>query len=170
MSGILKYKDFYGSIELSYEDKILHGKIECINDLVTYEAETINDLEAAFREAVDDYLDTCKSLGKKPEKPMSGTFNIRIGSELHQKAYLAATENGMKLNEFIKQAVSEKLSAKKKFIIILNRLRQYREVDLLLHIENSQILYGPHKTKGEYNIDHKENILRWIRCNFITIC
>lgn len=44
---------------------------------------------------------------------MSGTFNIRIGSELHQKAYLAATENGMKLNEFIKQAVSEKLSAKK---------------------------------------------------------
>lgn len=64
MSGILKYKDFYGSIELSYEDKILHGKIECINDLVTYEAETINDLEAAFREAVDDYLDTCKSLGK----------------------------------------------------------------------------------------------------------
>ncbi|ENL8725981.1 type II toxin-antitoxin system HicB family antitoxin [Citrobacter amalonaticus] len=113
MSGILKYKDFYGSIELSYEDKILHGKIECINDLVTYEAETINDLEAAFREAVDDYLDTCKSLGKKPEKPMSGTFNIRIGSELHQKAYLAATENGMKLNEFIKQAVSEKLSAKK---------------------------------------------------------
>lgn len=49
MSGILKYKDFCGSIDLSYEDKILHGKIECINDLVTYEAETIPALEVAER-------------------------------------------------------------------------------------------------------------------------
>ncbi|ALA01218.1 MULTISPECIES: type II toxin-antitoxin system HicB family antitoxin [Enterobacter] len=113
MSGILKYKDFCGSIDLSYEDKILHGKIECINDLVTYEAETIPALEVAFREAVDDYIETCEAIGKIPEKPMSGTFNIRIGSELHQKAYLASIEQGIKLNEFVKQAVAEKLSTKR---------------------------------------------------------
>ena len=44
---------------------------------------------------------------------MSGTFNIRIGSDLHQKAYLAAIEQGVKLYEFVKQAVAEKLSTKK---------------------------------------------------------
>lgn len=85
MNKMLNYKGYFGSIEVSIEDGILHGKIQCINDIVTYEAETPNELKSAFEEAVTDYLETCKELGKSPDKPMSGSFNIRIGSELHKK-------------------------------------------------------------------------------------
>ncbi|XTD39774.1 type II toxin-antitoxin system HicB family antitoxin [Citrobacter murliniae] len=81
MSNMLKYKGYFGSVEFSLEDRVLHGKIQCVNDLVTYEAENLDGLQLAFEEAVDDYLDTCKALNKEPEKPMSGTFNVRIGSE-----------------------------------------------------------------------------------------
>ncbi|EOG5422578.1 type II toxin-antitoxin system HicB family antitoxin [Cronobacter sakazakii] len=113
MSNMLKFKGYFGSIEFSLEDKVLHGKIQCVNDLVTYEAETIDGLQMAFEEAVDDYLETCKALNKDPEKPMSGTFNVRIGPELHKKVYLAACADGKSLNDFVKTAIEEKVADKK---------------------------------------------------------
>lgn len=109
MSNILKYKGFYGSVSHSIEDEVVHGKIECINNLVTYEAKTITELKVAFEEAVEDYLETCEMIGKEPEKTMSGSFNIRIGSSLHKKAYLKAKSLNLSLNEFVKSAVEEKL-------------------------------------------------------------
>lgn len=113
MSKLLKYKGFSGSVTCSIEDGVIHGKIECINDLVTYEAESMPEIEAAFQEAVEDYLETCEMLGKSPDKPMSGTFNIRIGSELHKKAHLESKEQDISLNDFIKVAIEEKISQKK---------------------------------------------------------
>ncbi len=115
MSNMLKYKGYFGSVEFSIEDGVLHGKIQCVNDLVTYEAETLAGLQEAFEEAVDDYLETCKILNKDPEKPMSGTFNVRIGSELHKKVYLAACADGKSLNDYIKTAIEEKVVGKKEF-------------------------------------------------------
>ncbi|MBS4721178.1 type II toxin-antitoxin system HicB family antitoxin [Aeromonas caviae] len=106
---LMKYKGFYGSIEFSLEDRVLFGKIECIADLITYEANTIDELNAAFNEAVDDYIETCAEIGKVPNKTLSGTLNIRIGPELHKKSYLLATNNGQSINDFIKNAVEEKI-------------------------------------------------------------
>lgn len=84
-----KYKGFIGSIRPSVENDCLYGKIEFINDLITYEAETVPEFKKAFETAVDDYLETCKSLGKTPEKPFKGSFNLRIGPELHRKLELS---------------------------------------------------------------------------------
>jgi len=69
MNKLMIYKYFSGSAEISLEDSVLHGKIQDIDDLVTYEATTISELENAFHEAVDDYLATCKAIGKVPNKP-----------------------------------------------------------------------------------------------------
>ena len=102
---LMKYKGFFGSAEFSFEDMVLFGKIECINDLVTYESVDINGLEAAFHEAVDDYIQTCKELGKEAEKPFSGTFNIRIGADAHKKAYIKSLDEGISLNELIKKSI-----------------------------------------------------------------
>lgn len=121
MSKLLKYKGYYGSIETSMEDMVIHGKIECISDLVTYEANTLQELQSAFEEAVDDYLETCAVVGKSPDKTMSGTFNIRIGEELHKSAYLQAKKEGLTLNDFIKRSVEEKLSTKNEIHIHLDR-------------------------------------------------
>lgn len=115
MSNMLSYKGYFGSIEVSVEDNVLHGKIQCVNDIVTYEAETPSELKVAFEEAVDDYLDTCKQLGKSPDKPMSGTFNVRIGPDLHKKAFLAAVADKTTLNDFVRKAIEEKTSGKKEF-------------------------------------------------------
>lgn len=101
----LAYKDYAGSVEVSIEDECLHGRILFIDDVVTYEGQTIPEIQAAFEAAVDRYLAHCLRTGKPANKPYSGTFNIRIGPELHGKAAKLASRKGVKLNEFVRQAV-----------------------------------------------------------------
>lgn len=100
-----KYKNYDGSIEASIEDNCLHGKILFITDLVTYEALTIEDLRREFENAVDDYLKTCKEEGIEAKRPFKGSFNVRIGKELHEKAAQKAASIGKTLNEYIKEIV-----------------------------------------------------------------
>lgn len=51
----LEYRGYLGSVEYSVEDQCYHGKIYDIEDLVSYEGNTIEELMADFRNAVDDY-------------------------------------------------------------------------------------------------------------------
>lgn len=106
---ILRYKDFLGSIEVDPEDKLLHGKLLYINDLVTYEASTVIELEHEFQNSVNEYLDTCSALNRAPLKPFSGSLNVRIGKELHKEAALHAAMQGISINEFIKVAVQHEI-------------------------------------------------------------
>lgn len=64
MNDTIKYKDFIGSVNFSEEDGVFYGKIGGINDLVSYEANSIDLLKSAFEEAVEDYLDICIEVGK----------------------------------------------------------------------------------------------------------
>lgn len=105
MSNVLEYNGYTGSIEASIEDRCLFGKILFISDLVTYEAETVTDLEAEFIAAVDDYLLTCKEAGTEPQRPFKGSFNVRISPELHRKAAIEATKENISLNELTSKAI-----------------------------------------------------------------
>ena len=60
------YKDFIATIHYSTIDEVFFGKIEGINDLVTFEGENVKDLKKAFEEALDDYIELCKEVGKEP--------------------------------------------------------------------------------------------------------
>jgi predicted HicB family RNase H-like nuclease len=105
MAKLLEYKGYYGSIEASPEDGCLFGKLEFINALLNYEAETVPALAAAFREAVDDYLADCARRGREPELPCKGSFNVRVGHDAHLRAAVAAKERGLSLNDFTRQAI-----------------------------------------------------------------
>jgi len=69
MSNLLEYKGCQGSVEVSLEDGILHGKILRITDLVTFEAQTPEGLRRAFKQQVDEYLIFCEEEGVAPDKP-----------------------------------------------------------------------------------------------------
>lgn len=106
---VMNHRGYQGSIAISLEDNVIFGSILNINDLVTYEAETPEGLKAAFIEAVEDYLEFCKKKGVSPDKPVSGSFNVRIGQELHKKAVQFATKKDIALNELVKSAVASYL-------------------------------------------------------------
>lgn len=109
MNKTIQYKNYHGSVEVSIEDNLVYGKILFIDDLVTYQSDKLNGILDAFKEAVDDYIETCNSIDREPQKSFSGSFNVRIGHVLHRKAVIAAHECGMTLNELIKDAISKYL-------------------------------------------------------------
>lgn len=107
MENIMKYKSFMGSVNYSDTDEVFHGKLEFITDLVTFEGTTVKELRAAFEEAVADYIETCKEIGKEPQKPFKGVFNVRVKPELHQKAAQVAIEKGVALNQIVAEALQQ---------------------------------------------------------------
>lgn len=107
MNNQLKHNGYIGSIEASLEDNCLFGKVLFIKALVSYEGKTVAELDKAFREAVDDYLATCQTLGHAPEKPCKGSFNVRVGHDLHLAAALEATRKNVTLNDLTRQALNE---------------------------------------------------------------
>lgn len=86
MKNTLNYKGYSGTVEFSADDEILYGKIIGIRDVVTFEADTVAKLKKAFKEAVNDYIETCQRLGKEADKEYKGSFNVRIKPRIHRLA------------------------------------------------------------------------------------
>lgn len=111
MKNVFEYKGYLGSAEIDTEGMALVGKLLFIRDVVAYSADSLQGLDAAFREAVDDYLSTCEQLGEEPDTPCKGTFNVRIGPELHRQVALVARAKGLGLNEFVVHALASAVDA-----------------------------------------------------------
>lgn len=102
---ILKYKDYEGTAEVDMARRVCRGKILFIDDLVTYEAASPAELQTEFDAAVDDYIDTCTTLGREPQKPLRGQFNVRIPPALHKAAALRALADNVSLNDVAVRAL-----------------------------------------------------------------
>ena len=111
MRSTMEYRGYVGSVEFSEEDCVLFGKVLGIRSLISYEGETAKDLLEDFHGAVDDYLATCEKEGVEPEVAYKGSFNVRIGSELHRRAAVYALTHSQSMNSFIEEAVREKLNS-----------------------------------------------------------
>ena len=108
--GYLKYKGYTGSVEYSEDDKCLFGKVQGMaKDNITYEGATVEELIADFQGAVDDYLALCEEKGIQPRKPYTGVLNVRLTPEIHSGAAMAASQAGITINAFIKNAVAKAL-------------------------------------------------------------
>jgi predicted HicB family RNase H-like nuclease len=110
MKNTLTYKEFIGTVSFSAEDRIFYGKIEGIDDLVTFEGSTVEELDSAFRYMVNQHIADCEKEGKPAEKSYKGVFNVRISPGLHKKASHAAIKKGITLNQMIKQALEKELN------------------------------------------------------------
>ena len=105
MKNNFEYKGYYTKIEFDADAMLLHGKIEGISDLVTFESQDASQIENEFHAAVDDYLAFCEEVGKRPEKEYRGLFNVRIQPELHKRIAAEAMKRDMTMNAFVEQAI-----------------------------------------------------------------
>lgn len=140
-NNILEYKGYHTKVEFDSEECVLRGKIEGINDLVNFECEDIKRVEKEFHEAVDDYLEFCKEVGKEPDKEYKGTFNVRINPELHKRLANMAMKNGDTLNTTVEKAIQEYVSEERK-------TEKYLQNTI-------KILAETLKTESKYEYDNK---------------
>jgi predicted HicB family RNase H-like nuclease len=109
VKDVLRHGDFIGSVHFSAEDDCFYGKLEGVDDLVTFEGRDVGELKRSFREAVDDYVDLCRRAGKPLFKSYGGTFNIRMPAELHRKAARRSALLGISLNQLVQRAVEKEV-------------------------------------------------------------
>lgn len=105
MTNVMTYKGYQARIEYDDDDGIMFGKIAGITDSVSFHGESVAELKAAFREAVDDYVETCAKVGKEPQKSFSGKMMLRVPPEVHRSAALAAELAGVSLNQWGEDAL-----------------------------------------------------------------
>ncbi len=110
MKNVVKYKQFVGTVNFSAEDEVFYGKIEGINDLVTFEGSSVQELKESFEEGVEDYLTLCEENGKEVFRSFKGSFNVRIDPALHSKAYELALLQGLSLNQFVQKAIEDRIA------------------------------------------------------------
>jgi len=80
---MLSYKGYSGHVIYDDEAKIFHGEVLDTKDVITFQGQSVAEIEKAFRESVDDYLEFCEERKEKPDKPFSGKFVIRMSPGLH---------------------------------------------------------------------------------------
>ena len=88
------YKGYTGHVEYDDEAGIFHGEVLDLRDVITFQGKSVEEIEQAFRDSVDDYLEFCEQRGEKPTKPFSGRLMLRLSPALHRKVYVSALREG----------------------------------------------------------------------------
>lgn len=114
MSNYLEHKGYFGTVEYSAEDRLFFGKVQFVDSLLAYDGASVDEIETAFKEAVNSYLTFCNETGRTPEKAFNGTFNVRVGSDLHKKAVKKAFSQNMNLNEYVMKTLAQDVAGERR--------------------------------------------------------
>ena len=103
----MTYNGYSARVEFDAADRIFVGHIAGIRDIVGFHGASVDELEVAFREAVDDYLEACKKLKQPPNRPFSGRVMLRLPPDVHARASAAAEIKGMSFNQWAAKALEQ---------------------------------------------------------------
>ena len=114
----MNYRGYTATVEFDADDRVFHGRVNDISDVVTFEGSSVDELEAAFHNSVDQYVAFCEEQGRAPQRPYSGRFLVRVPAELHRRIAEAAARSGESMNAWVQHALELQLaqerSSKKK--------------------------------------------------------
>jgi predicted HicB family RNase H-like nuclease len=100
----LEYKG-YTAGRIEFDEGTFSGIVAGLRDVIHFEGATAEELERAFRDSIDAYLDFCARRGELPDKPYSGHVMIRIDPGLHRKAATRAEAEDLSLNAWIAKQI-----------------------------------------------------------------
>jgi predicted HicB family RNase H-like nuclease len=104
---MLNYKGYTGHAIFDDEAGLFHGEVENTRDVITFQGRSVDELETAFRDSIDDYLDWCAARGKSPDKPFSGRVVLRMPPPLHRRLATEASRQGKSLNTVVLEKLAK---------------------------------------------------------------
>src|SRR5690606_1787701 len=102
---MIEYKGYTAVVEFDPDLRSFTGHVIDLRDEIYFEGASVEELEASMKRAVDHYLSVCAKRGDEPERPFSGKLNLRLGTNLHRAAALAAAAEGESLNNWLVKVV-----------------------------------------------------------------
>lgn len=106
----LEYKGYVAKLHFDFDDNIIVGRVVNANEIISFHADNTLEIKQAFEDAINDYVEVCIKHGIEPAKPHSGTFSLRLTSELHRELSVEAAQEGISLNDLARQLLKFGLS------------------------------------------------------------
>ena len=103
---MIEYKGYTGVFEFDASIDAFHGRVLGLQDVVTFEGRSVEELRSEMEESVEDYLALCAEVGKDPERPYRGEFLVRTTPEVHRAVASAAEAEGVSLNTWVESTIS----------------------------------------------------------------
>jgi len=107
---MMEYKGYIGVVEFDDKAKIFHGDVINTRDVITFQGKTVDEIEIAFHDSIDDYISWCEQDCVNPEKPYSGKFNLRLSPNLHKEVAVTAKKLKMSINSFVEKALVDEIN------------------------------------------------------------
>lgn len=101
----VEHEGYIAEVTIDEESGWLHASTLGMRDVVNAEAETFTQLKEEFAISINEYLAFCKEMGREPEKPYSGKFQLRTNPAIHRHAVALAKQQGKSLNAFVNDAI-----------------------------------------------------------------
>ena len=105
---MMTYKGYRAKVEFDYDAAVFHGEVVNTRDVIFFEGTSVEELNKEFQFSIDDYLAMCAERGEEPDKPFSGKVPLRISSEIHRAATIAAQAEGKSLNAWLADTIERR--------------------------------------------------------------
>ena len=103
---MIEYKGYTGVFEFDPSIDAFHGRVIGLQDVVTFEGRSVEELRREMEASVEDYLELCAEAGKEPERPYRGEFLVRTTPEVHRAVATAAEAEGVSLNAWVESTLA----------------------------------------------------------------
>jgi len=105
--NMMKYKGYVARIEYDEEDRIFVGHLAGIKDIVGFHGTTVDELEEAFHESVDNYIAISEETGRPAQKPYSGKLMLRVSPDVHAAVAAASEVHGKSINQWASEVLDK---------------------------------------------------------------
>ena len=109
----MRYKGYEAIVDFDEADRVLHGRTLGTRDVISFEADSAREIERAFHDAVDDYIEQCAETGREPDRSFSGRLILRMEPALHRDVYLEAAREGTSLNAWIVESLASMVAERR---------------------------------------------------------
>lgn len=66
----MEYKGYVGVFTFDEKLELFIGRVSNSKTPITFQGKSMESLEYAFKDSINEYLAWCKKIGKDPEKPL----------------------------------------------------------------------------------------------------
>ena len=103
--GMMQYRGYRAAVTFDDSAGVFHGEVVDTRDVITFEGDSVEQLQKEFEFSIDDYLAVCAERGREPDRPYSGKIPLRVPPQVHRAAAAAAKSEGKTLNAWLAETV-----------------------------------------------------------------
>ncbi len=107
---MMEYKGYMATVEFDADANLLHGRVVNTRDVITFQGRSVDEIQQAFIDSVEDYLEFCATRHEEPERPFSGKLLLRMSPELHRSVTICAAELGTSVNRWMVLQLEESVA------------------------------------------------------------